>query len=342
MSGGVDSSVTAGLLVEEGYDVVGVSLRLWEGSELGPRNCSDHRGAKDVAECLGVPHLVLDQRAAFRGRVVRSFAEDYAAGRTPNPCIACNRDFKLGTLMKWADSRGIARVATGHYARVEQQRERVSLWRGSDRKKDQSYFLFALSQHQLERTVFPLGLLTKQEVRSKARDLGLDVADRMESQDICFGDHRTLVESIAKPGDLSWGEIVDTTGQVLGHHEGIHRFTVGQRKGLGISAPVPLYVRKVDALTNRVVVGPKEKLLCQGFTAAAVNWIDDAVYEDMKATVQIRYRSKGVPCILSAVERAKVRVQFLEECPAVTPGQAAVFYRGDEVLGGGWIDRVLD
>lgn len=338
MSGGVDSSVTAGLLVEQGYDVVGVSLRLWEGGRLGPRNCSDHHGAKDVAASLGVPHRVLDQRAAFRRRVVEPFADVYAHGRTPNPCIACNRDFKLGTLMEWADSQGIARVATGHYARVERNREGVSLWRASDRNKDQSYFLFALSRDQLERTIFPLGSLTKHEVRSKARDLGLTVADRVESQDICFGDHRALVKSLVKTGALGGGEIVDATGRVLGHHEGIHRFTVGQRKGLGIAAPVPLYVCKIDPANNRLVVGPKEELHCQGFTASSMNWIDDPARRDLEAEVQIRYRSQSVPCALRAVAATKVRVEFLEDCPAVTPGQAAVFYRGDEVLGGGWID----
>lgn len=342
MSGGVDSSVTAGILVEQGYDVVGVSLRLWEETGLGPRNCSDHRGAEDVAEFLGVPHLVLDQRTAFQKLVVRPFADDYAVGRTPNPCVACNRDFKLGTLMEWADKRGISRVATGHYARVERSKERVSLLRGLDRNKDQSYFLYALSQGQLERTVFPLGSLTKQEVRAKARDLGLNVAERVESQDICFGDHRALVESLVEPGNLIRGEIVDAQGRVLGHHDGIHRFTVGQRRGLGISASVPLYVCKIDAPTNRVVVGPKEELGSRGFTASSMNWIDGPAQTAVEAEVQIRYRSDSVPCTLNAVGTTKVRVQFSEECPAVTPGQAAVFYRDDHVLGGGWIDRALD
>lgn len=342
MSGGVDSSVSAGLLVEQGYDVVGVSLRLWEGGKLGPRNCSDHRGAAEVAKVLGVPHRVLDHRAAFQKLVVRPFAKAYAAGRTPNPCVACNRDFKLGTLMEWADQEGITRVATGHYARLERHEERVSLRRGLDQNKDQSYFLYALSQDQLARTVFPLGSLTKQEVRSKARDLGLPVAERVESQDICFGDHRALVESLVGSRDLDRGEIVDGTGRVLGHHDGIHRFTVGQRKGLGISAAVPLYVCRIDAPTNRVVVGPREELGSRGFTASSMNWIGGPAHLAMQAEVQIRYRSESVPCVLYVVGKTRVRVQFLAECPAVTPGQAAVFYRGDEVLGGGWIDRALD
>lgn len=341
MSGGVDSSVTAALLLERGYDVVGVSLRLWEGERAGPRNCSDHVGARDVAKFLGVPHWVLDQRAAFRASVAQSFANEYAAGRTPNPCVACNRDFKLGGLMAWAESRGIAHVATGHYARLQRTQDRISLWRGADRMKDQSYFLFALSQQQLARTVFPLGTWTKEQVRCRARALGLAVADRAESQDICFGNHRTLVESLTEDVALDCGDIVDTTGKVLGRHGGIHRFTVGQRRGLGVSAGVPLYVRGIEPSRNRVVVGPKEELVCRRFSASRVNWICPPESQEFEALVQIRYRANSVPCIVHVVEKANVEIEFLEEYPAVTPGQAAVLYRGNELLGGGWIDRAF-
>lgn len=337
MSGGVDSSVTAALLLERGYEVVGVSLRLWEGGGLGPRNCSDHRGAGEVADFLGVPHVVLDQRTEFRTRVAAGFAAEYAAGRTPNPCVACNRDFKLGSLMAWAEAQGIGRVATGHYARVWRDGDRMSLWRGADPDKDQSYFLFALSQDQLERTVFPLGTWTKRQVRDKARALGLGVAERAESQDICFGNHNALVESVAGGRTLRPGDIVDTAGRVLGRHGGIHRFTIGQRRGLGIAAPRPLYVCRIDAAANRVVVGAKEELQCQAFTAARMNWISRPHGAEIEALVQIRYRSPGVPCVVRMRGEAEVHVEFLDRCPAVTPGQAAVFYRGEELIGGGWI-----
>lgn len=337
MSGGVDSSVAAGLLVEQGYRVVGVSLRLWEGRNLGPRNCSDHRGAEEVAALLGIPHTVLDERAAFRKAVVAPFARSYLDGTTPNPCIACNRQFKIEKLLAWAEARGIPRVATGHYARTG--RGGASLLRGADRNKDQSYFLFALSPPQLRRTVFPLGELHKEAVRAKARALGLPVAERPESQDICLGDHRALVESLAGPDRPGSGEIVDRRGKVLGRHDGVHRFTVGQRKGLGIAAPRPLYVLRIDADRRRVVVGPREQLTAESFTASRLNWIEPPLGEETAAEVQVRYRSKPVPCTLKPLDGHGVEVRPDEPLPSVTPGQAAVFYRNEQVLGGGWIDR---
>src|SRR5918995_877127 len=219
MSGGVDSSVTAGLLVEQGYDVQGVSLRMWEG-RLGPRVCSDHRGAKEIAEFLGIPHELLDLRSQFVETVVKPFAQDYISGRTPNPCVACNRDFKLGTLLQWAKEQRAGYVATGHYARIQRDdaSRQTSLLRGVDERKDQSYFLFALSQDQLAHTIFPLGEMHKNEVRDKAREFGLSVADRAESQDICFGDYKALVRSHADGKDLNAGDIVDRSGKVLGRH----------------------------------------------------------------------------------------------------------------------------
>ena len=337
MSGGVDSSVAAGLLVEQGYRVVGVSLRLWEGRDLGPRNCSDHRGAEEVAALLGIPHTVLDERAAFREAVVAPFARSYLDGVTPNPCVACNRRFKIEKLLAWAEARGIPRVATGHYARIG--RGGGSLLRGSDRNKDQSYFLFALSPRQLQRTVFPLGELHKEAVRAKARELGLPVADRPESQDICLGDHRALVETLAGPDRPGSGEIVDSRGSVLGRHDGVHRFTVGQRKGLGIAAPRPLYVLRIDAERRRVVVGPREQLSTSSFTASRLNWIEPPLGEEAAAEVQVRYRSKPAPCTLKPLDGHGVEVRPDEPLASVTPGQAAVFYRNEQVLGGGWIDK---
>jgi len=342
MSGGVDSSVTAGLLLERGYDVQGVSLRMWEGS-AGPRVCSDHRGAKETAAALGIPHTLIDLRGEFAETVVRPFAADYLRGRTPNPCVACNRDFKFGRLLKWARERGINHVATGHYARVVRHVDggRNLLLRGVDRGKDQSYFLFALFQQQLEHTLFPLGEMQKGEVRALARRLKLPVADRPESQDICFGDHKALVESYASENDLHGGEVVDRSGNVLGRHSGIHGVTIGQRKGLGISAPRPLYVVDIQGESKRVVLGTKEELDCKGLVAANINWIESFDEDEIAAEVQIRYRSPAIPCVIRRIVEGSSEIRFTEDSPAVTPGQAAVFYRGDQLLGGGWIERAI-
>jgi tRNA-uridine 2-sulfurtransferase len=342
MSGGVDSSVTAALLLQQGYDVQGVSLRMWEG-ETGPRVCSDHRGAKDIAALLGVPHTLLDLRAEFAETVVKPFAQAYLRGRTPNPCVACNRDFKLGKLQDWAKQQGADYVATGHYARLvrDDHDERVLLFRGADRGKDQSYFLFALSQGQLAHTLFPLGEMQKRDVREQARRFGLPIADRPESQDICFGDYKALVESYAKGNELAGGDIVDRSGKVLGRHVGIHGVTIGQRRGLGISASQPLYVVDIEDESKRVVVGKKQELGCQGLLARDVNWLETPDQEEIPAAVQIRYRSPVIPCVIRATADGACEVRFKEAFPAVTPGQAAVFYRGDQLLGGGWIEKRL-
>ena len=344
MSGGVDSSVTAGLLVEQGYEVQAVSLRLWEGrDEVGPRNCSDHRGAQEIAAMIGIPHTLLDLRSQFVAAVVRPFAQEYLRGRTPNPCIACNRDFKLGALLDWAREQGADYVATGHYARVVRKNSgaRLSLLRGADRGKDQSYFLFALGQEQLAHTLFPLGELQKSEVRDKARQLGLPVADRPESQDICLGDYKALVESYAGTKKVEGGKVIDRAGNVLGRHNGIHGLTIGQRRGLGISAPEPLYVVDIQGDANKVVVGKKAELACRGLRASNVNWIAPLADEEFDAAVQIRYRSAAIPCTVRPGAEGHCAVRFVGECPAVTPGQAAVFYRGDQVLGGGWIEQAI-
>jgi tRNA-specific 2-thiouridylase len=343
MSGGVDSSVAAGLLVEEGYDVRGVSLRLWEGDKLGPRNCSDHRGAREIAAMLGIQHTLLDFRSQFVDTVVKPFAQDYLRGRTPNPCVACNRDFKLGALLEWAKEQGADYVATGHYAKLirEAANGRVSLFRGVDSEKDQSYFLFALSHDQLAHTLFPLGQMHKSDVREQARRLGLPVADRSESQDICFGDYRALVGSYGSPSEVSGGDVVDRSGKVLGRHAGIHGVTIGQRRGLGISATRPLYVVDIEEDSKRVVVGTKEELGCKGLIADNVNWIEAPDEDEIAAEVQIRYRSPAIPCAVRMTVSKTLEVRFTEDFPAVTPGQAAVLYRGDQLLGGGWITQAI-
>lgn len=342
MSGGVDSSVTAALLVEQGYDVMGVSLRMWEG-EQGPRVCSDHRGAKEVAEHLGISHTLLDLRGQFADTVVKPFAREYLDGRTPNPCVACNRDFKLGTLLRWAHEQGADYVATGHYARVMRNDDapRTALLRGADRSKDQSYFLFALSPDQLAHTMFPLGQMQKSAVREKARALNLPAAERPESQDICFGDYKKLVATYAKERELDSGDVVDRSGKLLGRHDGIHGVTVGQRRGLGISARQPLYVLEIDRQTNRVVVGKRNELSCTGLVARSINWIEPRGDDDIEAEVQIRYRAPAIPCVIRKASDDACQVIFKEPFSAVTPGQAAVFYRGEQVLGGGWIERAL-
>ena len=342
MSGGVDSSVAAALLVEQGYDVRGVSLRMWEKNQ-GPRVCSDHRGAAEVAELLGSPHTLLDLRAQFVETVVKPFAGDYLHGRTPNPCVACNRDFKLGTLLKWAREQGADCVATGHYARIArgETASQVALFRGADRGKDQSYFLFALSQQQLAHTYFPLGELRKTQVRDQARRLGLPVAERQESQDICFGDYKALVASYAGESGTTGGDVVDRTGKVLGRHRGIHGVTVGQRRGLGISAAQPLYVVDIEDETKRVVVGKKNELASSGLIARSVNWLEAPGERELEAEVQIRYRSPAVACLIRQRDDQACEVRFHEPVAAVTPGQAAVFYRGEQLIGGGWIERAL-
>jgi tRNA-specific 2-thiouridylase len=342
MSGGVDSSVAAALLVEQGHTVQGVSLRMWE-ENRGARVCSDHRGAKEIARALGVPHTLLDYRSQFAQEVVQPFARDYLRGRTPNPCVACNRDFKLGALLGWARAQDVDYVATGHYAklvRVDDSRG-VSLHRGVDRVKDQSYFLFALSKDQLRQTLFPLGDMRKDDVRSEARRLGLAVADRPESQDICFGDYKALVQSRAATSEVSGGEVVDRSGAVLGRHAGIHGFTIGQRRGLGVAAAERLYVVEIDSGSDRVVLGPKQDLICAGLIARNVNWIEPPAEQTVKVEVQIRYRTRAVPCTIVRLPDGSWRVSFDESLPGVAPGQAAVFYRGTQVLGGGWIERAI-
>jgi tRNA-specific 2-thiouridylase len=342
MSGGVDSSVAAALLVEQGYAVQGVSLRMWEENQ-GPRVCSDHRGAAEVAGQLGISHTLLDLRGQFIDTVVKPFAVDYLRGRTPNPCVACNRDFKLGTLLRWAGEQGADYVATGHYARIDRDEPSgaVSLRRGADRGKDQSYFLFALSREQLARTLFPLGEMHKVEVRDQARRMGLSAAERAESQDICFGDYKALVASYAGASDVGGGAVVDRTGKVLGRHAGIHSVTIGQRRGLGISASEPLYVVDIDDERKRVVVGKKSELASTGLIARSVNWLGAEYEGEMAAEVQIRYRATAVPCVIRRCDQDACEVRFDEPVAAVTPGQAAVFYRGDRVIGGGWIERAI-
>ena len=279
-------------------------------------------------------------------RVVKPFAQDYLRGRTPNPCVACNRDFKLGTLLNWAKEQWRDYIATGHYARLisghacGRYAEFLVAW-CRPRQKTSPIFSLRSTSDQLAHTLFPLGEMQKSDVREQARRLGLPVADRPESQDICFGDYRALVESYASPNEFAGGDVVDRSGKVLGRHAGIHGVTVGQRKGLGISASRPLYVVDIEDDSKRVVVGTKEELGCKGLIANNVNWIEGLDEDEIAAEVQIRYRSPAIPGVIRKTVAGSLEVRFTDDFPAVTPGQAAVFYRGDQLLGGGWITQAI-
>ncbi len=340
MSGGVDSSVAAALLVEQGFEVVGITMHL---AGEASRCCSldDADDARRVAERLGIAFYVANYGDAFRREVIEAFADSYLAGRTPIPCVACNRRFKFHYLRARARALGATRVATGHYARVDEDPETGlrRLRRGLDPAKDQSYFLFDLDQEQLTGTSFPIGELCKEEVRARARDLGLATAEKPESQEICFvpdGDYARVVEQLRPERLPGEGEIVDTSGRVLGRHGGIHRFTVGQRRGLGLTASRRLYVIEIDAARNRVVVGDEDELTTHEALAQQVSWIAGTpVPAGTRARVRIRYRHAGSDATLDPQPDGSVQVHFVEPVRAVSPGQAAVFYAGDVVLGGG-------
>jgi tRNA-specific 2-thiouridylase len=356
MSGGVDSSVAAALLRAAGYDVVGVAMRLApEGLPPAARRratcCSheDFEDARRVAERMDFPFYVIDLRAEFHARVIDNFVREYIDGRTPNPCVMCNREIKFDRLWERAAAIGADCIATGHYARIERDpRGRFHLLRAADRAKDQSYFLFALGQDQLARTLFPLGAMTKAEVRERAHALGLANADKAESQEICFvpdGDYAGFVERAAGARRLRPGAIIDGEGRRLAAHAGVHRFTVGQRRGLGLSAPAPLYVREIRPASGEVVVGWREDLRAAGLLARDLSLVDAEVLAGAHphaVEAQIRYRDPALPALLEIEAERRARVRFANgKGPAVTPGQACVFYRGDEVVGGGFIERAL-
>ena len=353
MSGGVESSVAAALVAESGAETIGVTMRL---SESGSRCCSleDADDARRVAEKLGIRFYVANYAEAFGKEVIEQFADAYLDGRTPIPCVACNKRFKFDHLLERARAFGATRVATGHYARIvhDSGAGNARLLRAVNREKDQSYFLFPLSQAQLRSASFPIGEMSKEEVRDRARCLGLETADKAESQEICFvpdGDYAKVVERIRPEAAGLSGEIVDETGRVLGRHRGIHRFTVGQRHGLGISSDRRLYVVALDPRTQRVTVGDARDLDSLSARVEQVSWIaGQAPEKPIRVRVQVRHRHAAALARVEAIPsdvpgRGGARIEFEEPVRAVAPGQAAVFYdaeRDEEVLGGGWLARV--
>ena len=359
MSGGVDSSTVAAMLNRQGHSVIGLTMQLWNqrrlpelaGAGATGRCCSldDVYDARRVAEQIGIPYYVVNFERQFEDRVVKPFVEEYLAGRTPIPCTLCNNYIKFDRFLEMADSVGAREIATGHYARVRYDAGsgRYQLLRAVDGSKDQTYFLFGLTQAQLARTLFPLGEMTKPEVRELARSMGLAVAEKGDSQEICFvpnGDYAAFLSAYLKDigaaPEATRGEIVSTDGRTLGGHEGVHRFTVGQRRGLGIAAGEPLYVIATDPRTQRVTVGGNEDLLRGRFFAGQVNWVSiPGLDRPTRAQVKIRNKHAAAPATLHPTgDPGRVEVLFEEPQRAITPGQGAVFYDGALVLGGGWIE----
>ena len=348
MSGGVDSSVAGYLLREQGYDVIGVTMKVWpqdcisraEDKCCGPQAVAD---ARAVAHSLGIPHYVVDEADQFERAVIDYFTSEYQAGRTPNPCVMCNEKLKFGNLWGKAEALGCDFIATGHYAIIEHHRDRAVLRKGIDPRKDQSYFLFSLRQPQLRHALTPLGTMRKPEIRKIARSLGLKVADKIDSQEICFvpgNDYKAFLRSHLGENEFHRGEIYDVEGNFVGEHDGIELFTIGQRKGLPGGSAKPRYVVDLDAETNRVIVGDVEDLVCDEFEIDRTNWIArELPDEDVDATVKIRYSHPGTPATVTSLENHRARIRLHEPQRAVTPGQAAVIYDGDVVIGGGWICR---
>ncbi len=356
MSGGVDSSVAAGILKEQGHEVIGISLQLHDFAQKTPATepksanskfgtcCSleDLNDARRVARKLDIPFYLSNMEAEFRKGVIENFVEEYAKGRTPNPCVRCNETVKFHTLMDWALDLGADFLATGHYAQVVNRADGPALITGADPEKDQSYFLFTLKQKDLARTLFPVGSMRKPEVRAMAEKLGLATAMKPDSQDVCFVQSKSYTEFVEQEAPKTWlkgGPVVDVTGKYLGQHTGLHRYTVGQRKGLGIQSLEAQFVVRLDAESNSVIVGPESALFRNDCLAKEFNWlIDPTTVSGRPLQGKIRYRAQATPVTVEPREDGLWNVKFEVPQRAITPGQALVLYDGNRVLGGGWIE----
>jgi len=357
MSGGVDSSVTAALLRDQGYEVVGITMKTWDytssggrrGKEVGCCSLESMNDARSVAITMDFPHFIVDIREEFGDWVINRFVDEYIGGRTPNPCVLCNTHIKWAALLRRADDLGCEFIATGHYARVrhDQERDRYVISKGLDRNKDQSYALWGLPQKHLKRSIFPLGIYTKPEIRTMASEYGLDrVADKPDSYEICFvpdNDYRRFLRERV-PGlseEVGGGSFVLSSGEVIGTHDGYPFYTIGQRHGLGISAGFPLYVTRIDPETNVITLGPREELLAQQLRATQINLVKyPNLFEERPAVGKIRYKDDGAPALVWQTGDDEIRVAFTSPRRAITPGQSVVLYEGDDVLGGGWIQDV--
>jgi tRNA-specific 2-thiouridylase len=348
MSGGVDSSLAAFLLGERGYDVIGATMSLWrgKGQENSPGcSASSHvEEAQQVAQQFGIKFQVFHLEEEFEKEIVQYFCREYGTGRTPNPCVLCNRKIKFGVLLEKTRELGADYLATGHYARLEldERTGRSILKKGVDKSKDQSYVLFSLSQSQFQRSLFPLGEYRKEDVRKKAQQLGLRVHDKAESQEVCFIEDNSYHPFLAArlKGSIMPGPIMDRTGHVMGMHKGIPFYTIGQRRGLGLAKGVPLYVIGIDAQKNAVIVGNKDDILADTFTVRVLNWIIPQE-KTFSAQVKIRYNHPGSEAVITSKEEDEVEVKFNVPQKAITPGQAAVFYDKERVIGGGWIEQAV-
>jgi tRNA-specific 2-thiouridylase len=346
MSGGVDSAVAAGLLARAGYDVIGITMRLWSVEDpdapVGNKRCcsvADTDDARLAADTLGIPHYVLNMEREFQDRVIDYFVSEYGRGRTPNPCLACNEHVKFRALLDRAVALDADYLATGHYARIEREGEAFRLRRAVDETKDQSYVLYTLGQAELAKTTFPVGGYTKAEIRALAREMQLTLADKPDSVDICFvpdGDYKAFV---GKRIQQDAGDVRDTSGAIVGTHGGIAGFTVGQRKGLGVAVGEKRFVTDIDPELNIITIGPEQGLYASTLIVERVNWVGDAPGSSTRADVKIRYRTAAAPATVTPLADGRAGVVFDSSQRAITPGQAAVFYDGDIVLGGGVIVR---
>ncbi len=350
MSGGVDSSTVAAMLKDRGHEVIGITMQLWDYGESSGGCCSadEVRDARNIANHIGIPHYVANYMEPFKKTVVSDFVEKYESGQTPVPCTLCNQFIKFDSLLRRARELGADALATGHYARVRETRGGRALLKGVDNQKDQTYFLFTLKQKELANLMFPLGGSTKPEVRKTARKFGLKVADKPESMGVCFltgGDYRNFLSTKIKHASARKGEMIDTEGKTVGAHDGIHSYTVGQRRGLGVKTAgpesEPVYVVKIDAENNKIVVGPERCLYNTGLIAEGLSWVGDAPEGKMEVGAKIRHGHAEEKAVVEINPEGKAVVMFEKAQRAITPGQAVVFYRGSEVLGGGWIKQRL-